>query len=139
MYSDWRGAQKIGIYFGANLWRTKNELSNLGESNRCTLFTINELYILETSKLMHKFNHDHLPPIFKNLFRLNITIHNISTRSKHNYHVPYFSKSISQQSIAFKGVKVWNALPSNIKTLQSQSAFTFKLKKNLLQLRQTSD
>jgi len=24
-------AQKIGIYFGANLWRTKNELSNLAQ------------------------------------------------------------------------------------------------------------
>jgi len=114
----------------------KQILGGDNSSNKNTLFTINELNILETSKLMHK--HNHLPAIFKNLFRVNNNIHNFLTHYKDNYHVPYLFESMSQQSIQVKSVKIWNALSFNIKTLQTKSAFSSKLKKHFHRLRQTS-
>ena len=43
-------------------------------------------------------------------------------------HRPFFSKSITQQSIMLKGVKTWNSLPAKIRQGQSISIFTALLK-----------
>ena len=53
--------------------------------------------------------------IFEDFFRPNCSVHSFSTRSKDNYNLPHFSKSVSQQSIEFKRAKIWNALPVEIR------------------------
>ena len=82
------------------------------------LLSIEGLYRMEIAKLMYKFHQQHLPLIFKNFFRPNYSFHSFSTRSKDNYHLPYFSKSVPQQSIEFKGAKIWNARPVEIRHLR---------------------
>ena len=101
--------------------------------NTTNLFSVTDMYTLEMGKLMHKFNQNQLPTIFKNLFRPNNTVHSHSTRNRYAYHLPFYSTSVSQQSIQYSGAKVWNALPSDIRALQSRSAFVTKLKKHLSQ------
>ena len=86
------------------------------------------MYTMEMGKLMHKFNQNQLPTIFKNLFRPNNTVYSHSTRNRYAYHLPFCSTSVSQQSIQYSGAKVWNALPSDIRALQSRSSFVTKLK-----------
>ena len=81
----------------------------------------------ENGKLMHKFNQNQLPTIFKNLFRPNNTVHSHSTRNRYAYHLPFYSTSVSQESIQYSGAKVRNALPSDSRALQSRSAFVTKL------------
>ena len=97
------------------------------------LLSIIGLYQLEIAKFMFKFHQQHLPIIFKDFFRPNCSVHSFSTRSKDKYHLPYFSKSVSQQSIEFKGAKIWNALPVEIRHLRSNSLFVSKFKKYLAQ------
>ena len=80
---------------------------------------------------MHKLNHNPLPEIFNSLFKFNNIVHSISTRNNNAYHYPFYSKSSTQQSIEYSGVKVWNALPNDIKSLQSKSLFSSKLKQHL--------
>ena len=59
---------------------------------------------------MHNFNQNQLPTIVKNLF---------STRNRNAYHLPFYSTSVSQQSIHYSSAMVWNALLSDIRALQS--------------------
>ena len=73
---------------------------------------------------MYKLNHNNkLPEVFNPLFKFNM-VHSISTRNKNAYHYPFYCKSSTQQSIEYSGVKVWNALPNDIKSLQSKSVFS---------------
>ena len=109
----------------------KQILSTNNENSH--LLSIRGLYQLEIAKFMFKFHQQHLPIIFKDFFRPNCSVHSFSTRSKDKYHLPYFSKSVSQQSIEFKGAKIWNALPVEIRHLRSNSLFVSKLKKYLAQ------
>ena len=101
--------------------------------NKVNLMSINELYTLETGKFMHKFEHGHLPPIFNDFFCPNKKIYSIHTRKRNSYHIPYFSKSVSQQSIKYSGVKVWNTLPQELKTVKLKSSFASKLRQHLVQ------
>ena len=80
---------------------------------------------------MYKLNHNQLPEIFNPLFKFNNIVHSILTRNNNAYHYPFYSKSSTQQPIEYSGVKVWNALPNDIKSLQSKSLFSSKLKQHL--------
>ena len=91
------------------------------------------MYTMEMGKVKHKFNQNQLPTIFKNLFRPNNTVHSHSTRKRYADHFPFYSTSVSQQSIQYSGAKVWNALLSDIRALLSRPAFVTKLKKHLSQ------
>ena len=96
------------------------------------LLGINDIFTLETGISMYKLNHTQLPEIFNPLFKFNNMVRSISTRNKNPYHYPFYStKSSTQQSIECSGVKVWNALPNDIKSLQSKSLFSSKLKQHL--------
>ena len=77
---------------------------------------------------MYKLKHKILPKIFLPLFQYNKQIYTISTRNNSLFHLPFFSKSITQQSIMFKGVKTWNSLPAKISQGHSISIFTALLK-----------
>ena len=70
--------------------------------NTTNLFSVTDMYTLEMGKLMHKFNQNQLPTIFKNLFRPNNTVHSHSTRNRYAYHLPLYSTSVSQQSIQYR-------------------------------------
>ena len=70
------------------------------------LLGINDIFTLETGISMYKLNHNQLPEIFSPLFKFNNMVHSISTRNKNTYHYPFYSKSSTQQSIEYSGVKV---------------------------------
>jgi len=81
---------------------------------------------------MYKLKYKLLPNKFQSLFKLNNTVHSISTQNTEAYHCRYYSKTTTQQFIGYSGVKVWNALPNKIKEIQSKSVFASKLKEHLL-------
>ena len=53
------------------------------------------MYAIEMEKLMHKFNQNQLPIVFKNLFRPNTAVYSQSTRNSSAYHLPFYSTSVS--------------------------------------------
>ena len=81
---------------------------------------------------MYKLNHRQLPSVFFLLFQCNHQVHNIATRNSNSYYFPYFSKSITQQSIFFSGVETWNLIPSTVRKAQNIASFNISLKKMLL-------
>ena len=92
------------------------------------LLSINDIFTLETDIFVYELNRDQLLEIFNPLFKFNNIVHCISTRNKNANHYPFYAKSSTKQSIEYSGVKVWNALPNDIKSLQSKSLFSSKLK-----------
>ena len=93
--------------------------------------SITDIFTLETGIFMYKLNRNQLPEIFNPLFKFNNIVHSISTRNKNAYRYPFYSKSLTQQSVEYSGVKVWNTLPNDIKSLQSKLLFSSKLKHHL--------
>ena len=82
--------------------------------------------------LMNQFSNNQLPMSLKNLFRTNAEIHNYNTRSNKQLHKPRIKTNIKKSSISYKGVDVYNSLPSDLKQLQCKSTFKRKLKNFIL-------
>ena len=76
-----------------------------------SLLSSNDIFTLETGIFMYKLNHNQLPEIFNPLFKFNNIVPSISTRNKNAYHCPFYSKSSTQQSIEYSGVKVMECFP----------------------------
>ena len=97
------------------------------------VMSIKDLFVLETGKFIHKLKYNQLPNtgIFQKLFKVNHAIHSIPTRNKDDFYCKYYSKTLTQQTIEYSGVTVWNSFPNTIKTIQTTSVFISKLKYHL--------
>ena len=127
--TSWNHGNKTLVQNLENLcFKVQKQILSTNNKNS-HLLSIRGLYQLEIAKFMFKFHQQLLPIIFKDFFRPNCSVHSFPDK----YHLPYFSKSVSQQSIEFKGAKIWNALPVEIRHLRSNSLFVSKLKKYLAQ------
>ena len=72
----------------------------------------------ETAKFMYKFIHKQLPVPFENYFNSVLAINKRSTRAsqrKNQLYIPRFRTNRLQRSIKYRGVKVWNDIPNEIK------------------------
>ena len=77
---------------------------------------------------MLKLHHRNLSNMFLALFQRNEQVHTFSIRNSKSLHYPHFSKTVTQQSIMCRGVKIWNSIPFTVRNKQSQSAFKKNLK-----------
>ena len=76
-----------------------------------------------------------LPPIFDDLFLTNKDIHHYGTRQKNKLHVPKAKLSISQKSIRYIGVSIWNFIAHKIPYHSTLFTYKQKLKCYLLLIR----
>ena len=81
---------------------------------------------------MKKISNNQLPISSKNIFRTNEEVHNHNTRSNKKLHKPCVKTNLRKLSISFKGVDVYNSLPSDLKNIQYKSTFKRKLKNYIL-------
>ena len=91
-----------------------------------------DLYHVEISKLMYLHSKKSRPHCFLDLFIPTSTIHSRAARSQsQNLYPPKYSTSRCQRSITFQGVKIWNAVPTDIRNL-SFNKFKTTIKKQIL-------
>jgi hypothetical protein len=57
---------------------------------------------------MHKIDHKLLPAIFCDMFTYNIEVHRHYTRSRNQFRVPIMRLTLCQNTLKYKGVKIWN-------------------------------
>ena len=77
---------------------------------------------------MYKFIHKQLPVQFDNNFNSVMAINKRSTRAsqkKNQLYIPRFRTNRLQRSIKYRGVKVWNDIPNEIKN-NNGNLSTFK-------------
>ena len=51
----------------------------------------------------------------RKLFITNANVHNFSTRSHNDFHLPIANLSVFQKGVYFSGVKIFNNLPTDLK------------------------
>ena len=82
--------------------------------------------------LTRQFINNQLPTSLMNIFRTNEDVHNYNTRSIKKLHKPLITTNIRKFSISYKGVDIFNNLPSDLKKTRCQSTFKRKLKNFIL-------
>ena len=89
----------------------------------------------EVTSIMHNNVTNILPPCFSQFFTQNCNVHDFNTRSKHKFHIPQYTKAVSQQSLRYVGSKCWQsvslAITSTIHTV-SKHCFMKNVKKHLI-------
>jgi hypothetical protein len=58
-------------------------------------------------------------------FQANSVVHGVNTRNKHHIHSPIANLTGFQKSSYYSGIKIFNNLPSSLKSLMNEKA-TFK-------------
>ena len=69
-----------------------------------------------------------LPEIFTNYFTFNTSIHQYSTRLHNSLHVPVCHSKFGSRHTSYRGGKLWNNLPNNLKVNSSLDIFKKNLK-----------
>jgi len=72
----------------------------------------------------------------RDFFPSNSDIHDRNTRYNHNLHLPTTNLTLIQKGVLHSGIKIYNHLPTHIKTL-SKDPKHFKLKLKSFLLEQT--
>ena len=92
---------------------------------------VKDLVNLNLACIAH--NHIHSPQ--KELqhipFQRTTDIHSYSTRQTNNLHIPNFKTKSGQQTIQYKGSKIWNSLPTDIQNQHKLHLFKKQVKKHL--------
>jgi hypothetical protein len=100
-------------------------------SNLRTL-PLSALYKKAVAIFMFKFSTSSLPLIFREYFVTNSDIHRRNTRQSSQYRLPLFRTNYCQQSILFRGPKIWSEIPHTLQTCDSLSQFKMRVKGFLL-------
>lgn len=90
---------------------------------------------LEVGKIMFGCHHGHIPSKLVKLFTKSNKIHSYNTRQASNdgFFIPKTSSQYGKKTIKFRGSKLWNCIPQQIKQAPSISNFKKKFKIYLLE------
>ena len=101
---------------------------------KLNILSFDKLILYALAKFMHKYYLKCLPSSFNNHFTLVSSIHSCHSRNaakSNQYFLPQFSTSLLLRTIKFKGAKLWNDIPENLRKL-SHKQFLLKYKAMLL-------
>ena len=70
---------------------------------------------------MFKILNNLIPSTFS--FPCNDTLHNYNTRNKNDLHIQFCRTKGRQMTLKFQGPRLWNELPSNIKSAPTLAKF----------------
>ena len=75
------------------------------------------IYKLELAKFMHKLYNNNLPIVFQNRFAKIEKIHTYATAgaTKSNYFMSRENKTVGQNKLEYRGVKLWNQISKKLK------------------------
>ena len=94
--------------------------------------TIDAIYTIRVATFVYRFQNFLLPQCFRDYFTINSTVHRHATRNADRYRLPLFTTNLCQQSILFRGPKIWSSVPLVYQQAQSLPSFKFKFKRFLL-------
>jgi len=84
---------------------------------------------------IHKYVHQRtkLPAVFSIYLNENKLVHHYNTRQKDDFHTNVVQSEMGKKAVKYKGSKLWNNLPTDLKEIQSLRSFKYKLRNHLLQ------
>ena len=95
---------------------------------------INELYAMQLLMFVHKciYHKELIPEVFHNYYISMQSVHCYSNRRNTDLYMMRVKSSLGQRCSVFKGSKLWNLLPADLKTYSSVFVFKKNLKNHLL-------
>ncbi len=138
------------LLYGAAIWggACKTYINSLFVSQKKVLRIMNHKGRYDhTNSLFHQHNMLKLSDVIElqtglfvynalNIFSVDCSFQypdrNITTRRPTDLKIPSFRTSHSQQSVSYRGVKIWNKLPQDIRDANSRASFKNKVKQKLL-------
>ena len=98
-------------------WQFKQKIKPLYE--KYDFLNINQIHFFKVAKIMYYSVHRLQPAIFDDYFKFvsSVSRHRLRSVNDDKLYLPFFKNKSGQNSIKFKGVKIWNSLPKNIRTL----------------------
>ena len=92
------------------------------------ILNVDDLYRLEVAKFMDDISHNKLQQSFQSMFSLakEDTIELPGKPLTTNFLFPLFKQITVKDFITFVGVKTWNNIPKDIRSLDSKRAFSTK-------------
>ena len=110
---------------------------------KLSFLKVEDIFILQVSKFVHKCINFDIINNFANWFKLNHEVHSHSTRTNYssslldntnNLSIPFGrTTNYGLKLIKVSGPKLWNSLPLDIRNLKSLSNFKSSLKEHLLE------
>ena len=80
-----------------------------------SILSVNQIFHLEISKLMHKIMLNIAPKALVSIFQNQTRAVNAQTRSSNFFNLPNYSSVKCRQSLKYMGPLIWNDLPSTCK------------------------
>ena len=92
------------------------------------ILNFDDLYRLEVAKFMHDISHNKLQQTFQSIFSLVKERHSRVTRqtTDNKFSLPLVQTNYGKRFITFFGVKTWNNIPKDIRSLDSKHTFNTK-------------
>ena len=96
-------------------WQFKQKIKPLYE--KYDFLNINQIHFFEAAKFMYYCVHRPQPAIFDDYYKFvtNVSRYRLSSVNDDKLYLPLFKKKSGQNSIKYKGVKIWNSLPKTLK------------------------
>ena len=89
---------------------------------------MSNLLLIRDAVLMHKCMNNLAPDYLTSLSKKRSSIHQHNTKNSNNLDIPKCCTAKAQNSFSYRGVSIWNSLPSEILNSPSVSVFKRKLK-----------
>ena len=91
------------------------------------ILSVFDLNRYNTGIYMYLLHKNIVPSFISSCFIVNQEIHNYSTRSSANYHIPNIKTNASKFSLFYQGPVLWNSFSSDIRNCPSLNSFKRKL------------
>ena len=85
--------------------------------------SVNGLIKLDQAVIVHKILNEQCPEILKQKFTERSRVSKYETRRVNDLQVPRSRLEITRKSFSYKGAKVWNDIPKNIRNVESAALF----------------
>ena len=95
---------------------------------------MNDRLLLNDLLMVHKCIHNLIPSYLTGKFTQRSKIHGRNTRGSGEFDLPFCRLKTGQRSFAFRGAKLYNNLPNEIKQTSDVKKFKAKVCKYLLNL-----
>ena len=132
----WSGTSKTNIHklqlvqnFSARILSGKRKFEHITPTLKdLNLLPVSDLLLIREAVLMYKRMNNLAPNYLTCLFKKRSSIHQHNTRNSRNLDIPKCRTAKAQNSFFYRGVSIWNSLPSEILNSPSVSVFKTKLK-----------
>ena len=100
----------------------------------CLFLDLQNCAIWQCSNSMQvsTLNNKLLPSSFNNMFKPNAENHDYNTRNALNFEYPNNKLNFCDKSISYQGAKIWNNIPSHVKSSKNLNSFKTSFKQLII-------